>query len=140
MIHLNDKVSVKIVEPSTDLDFKIKELELSAYRQEKTSIAAIDPIKRRFFKAGKLIGYPSRRALQIEVLESMACLFKPSHLYKEIEINELLKAAIEFRDHVFFRRELIDLGILKREKHGKVYWLNSEYKRPLSIGRMQEEI
>jgi hypothetical protein len=38
-----------------------------------------------------------------------------------MQVNMIIKMKINCMDHAFFRRELVDHGILKRDKDGKEY-------------------
>ncbi|MFC1659639.1 DUF2087 domain-containing protein [Pseudomonadota bacterium] len=77
----------------------------------------------RYFKDGKLVNFPSKRNLQVEILKKMKEWFKPGIVYSEKEINEIIKNKIECRDHITIRRDLVDLGILIREDNGSKYWV-----------------
>ena len=91
-----------------------------------------------FLENGKIKQFPSRRTKQIEVLEWLGSKIDSQAHYSEKEINVILSEHIACRDFVFFRRELIDLNLLKRDVYGKVYFKNKDYVRPHTIGRQQE--
>ena len=81
----------------------------------------------RYLKDGKLINYPAKRKLQIEVLKQMKNWFDKEKTYTEKEVNEIIKNRLEptsRRDHVTLRRDMIDLDLLIRENNGKRYWID----------------
>jgi hypothetical protein len=77
--------------------------------------------QKRYFKEGKLANFPARRTDQIEVLKILVASFEADASYPEKEVNHILGGLIETRDPVFFRRELIDLGLLVRDRAGRAY-------------------
>lgn len=83
----------------------------------------------RYVKNGKLVGFPSKRNLQIKVLEKMKNWFEVGKKYSEKEVNEIIKNGIEStcnRDYVTLRRDMIDLGLLIRKDSGNEYWRSDE--------------
>lgn len=77
----------------------------------------------KFFKDGKLANYPSKNIDREEVWNIMKTWFDTSKHYNEMQVNMIIKMKINCMDHAFFRRELVDHGILKRDKDGKEYWV-----------------
>lgn len=59
------------------------------------------------------------------MLRWLATLFEPERMYSEAEVNEVLKAVYE-EDFVSLRRDLVDMGYLRRERGGGKYWLAPE--------------
>ncbi len=79
----------------------------------------------RFFTAdGVLKSWPSRKSRhnQLAVLARLSDAFEPSRDYDEGQVNEILKARIAFEDYVLIRRELIDMGMLRRTRDCRRYW------------------
>lgn len=69
----------------------------------------------------KLKTFPRKEKKKIVILTKIAELLEPGKVYKEIEINQLLKEIYE--DHVVIRRYLVDYGFLDRSNDCKEYWL-----------------
>lgn len=55
------------------------------------------------------------------VLQDIAKQFQCGRIYKEKEVNELLKPFYD--DYVTLRRYLIEHGLLSRNRDGSQYWL-----------------
>jgi DNA-binding CsgD family transcriptional regulator len=68
-----------------------------------------------------LKGYPSKEKKKIILLKEIAKNFVKGKIYKEVEINIILKRIYE--DNVAIRRDLIDYGFLERTKNCKEYWV-----------------
>jgi DNA-binding HxlR family transcriptional regulator len=73
----------------------------------------------------QLTHLPSRQKKMLVILRWRAPLFVPDRLYSEAEINEILKG-VYAADYVSLRRDLVDLGYLRRERGGGKYWLAPE--------------
>jgi DNA-binding transcriptional ArsR family regulator len=71
---------------------------------------------------GKITHLPGKQKKMLVLLRWLATLFEPDRLYSELEVNDLLKAVYE-EDFVSLRRDLVDLGYLRRERGGGKYWL-----------------
>lgn len=69
-----------------------------------------------------LIRIPSKQKSLLVVLRWLATLFQPEQLYSELEVNTILKT-VYAEDFVSLRRDLVDLGYLRRERGGGKYWL-----------------
>lgn len=72
-----------------------------------------------FFKYGKLTQLPTQRKKREIVLAHIAKQFEAGRKYDEKEVNEIIHTFHE--DHCTIRREMIDCGIMTREK--ETYWL-----------------
>jgi hypothetical protein len=81
-----------------------------------------DALKNHMDAEGRLIEWPSKKSLQAVVLVYLAGKFEVGRLYKEREVNDLLRQWHTFGDHALLRRELFEAGYLNREKDGSVYW------------------
>lgn len=68
---------------------------------------------------------PSKQNELFVMLRWLATLFEPDRMYSETDINEVLKAVYE-EDYVSLRRDLVDMGYLRRERGGGKYWLVPE--------------
>ena len=84
---------------------------LDRYRQK---------VLRTFMRYGKITQLPvqekKRRILYDEIIKS----FKPGQTYKEREVNIIL--ADFHDDFTRIRRDLVDGGMMKRERDGSKYW------------------
>ena len=68
---------------------------------------------------------PSKQNELFVMLRWLTTLFEAERMYSEAEVNELLKAVYE-EDYVSLRRDLVDMGYLRRERGGGKYWLAPE--------------
>lgn len=73
-----------------------------------------EPVVRAFFDGERLKRLPSARRKRLLVLEEVARRFLPDRLYREREVDALLKPITE--DHCSVRRALVDHRFLTREK------------------------
>ncbi len=74
---------------------------------------------------GKLVdvpGEPHQTAQLNVILRWLVTLFEADRMYSELEVNAILKDIYE-EDYVGLRRDLIDMGYLRRERGGGQYWL-----------------
>jgi len=75
-------------------------------------------------KDGKVRLMPKRRTDRLLVLMHLVQNFEFDRSYSEPEVNDILKEANSFGDHVMLRRELYDHGLLTRNQDG------TDYQRP----------
>lgn len=78
-------------------------------------------VLRDYTEGRKLTHLPSKRGKTQVILRWLATLFEPERLYNEAEVNVILKSVYE-EDFVSLRRDLIDMGYLRREMGGGKYW------------------
>ena len=71
---------------------------------------------------GRLKQWPSKRSIQLIVLEYIASKFEPEKQYTESEVNIILVRMHTFNDAALLRRSLIELGHLKRTPDCRAYW------------------
>ncbi len=83
---------------------------------------AAQQVLRDYTQDGKLTTIPSKQKKLLVVLQWLATLFERERLYSEAEVNTILKSAYE-QDFVSLRRDMVDLGFLRRERGGGKYWL-----------------
>jgi hypothetical protein len=76
---------------------------------------------RLFDASGRLARWPTRRALQVQVLWGLWLRFDTKRRYREREVNEVLNAHHTFGDHCLLRRELVELQLLTRTPGGAEY-------------------
>lgn len=95
-------------------------------------------VLRECTSGGKITALPPLPAKKQElavIFRWLASLFQPDRLYDEREVNDILKA-VYAEDYISLRRDLIDLGYLRRERGGRKYWLGAD--RPLEIEVVEE--
>lgn len=73
----------------------------------------------RFYRNGRLTGFPTGDARKLIILENLAARFESGRVYTEREVNDVLKAV--FDDYTTLRRALVDYRFMNRERG--VYWL-----------------
>jgi hypothetical protein len=71
-----------------------------------------------FFEGGRLKDLPASSKKRAVIVKWFASLFEPGVLYKESEVNEIIKR--HHPDTAYFRRELVNVGRMRRENG--VYW------------------
>jgi predicted transcriptional regulator len=79
-------------------------------------------VLREHIIGGQITLLPTKQKRMLVILRWLATLFKPDQLYSEAEINEVLKN-VYAEDYVSLRRDLVDMGFLRRERGGGKYWL-----------------
>jgi hypothetical protein len=101
--------------------------------QDDSWIAALgwDPadqkVLREHTRNGRLTSLPAKHNKMLVVLRWLATMFEPERMYSEAEVNEVLKG-VYAQDYVSLRRDLIDLGYLRRERGGGKYWVAPDEK------------
>lgn len=71
---------------------------------------------------GRLKGWPSRRAAQLDALRYLAARLPDGVEWSERELNELLKGLHTFGDWALLRRDLYEVRLLDRSLDGRRYW------------------
>jgi DNA-binding transcriptional ArsR family regulator len=71
---------------------------------------------------GRISHLPTKHKKLLIILRWLASLFKADTFYTESEVNVILRAVYE-TDYVGLRRDLVDMGYLRRERGGGKYWL-----------------
>jgi hypothetical protein len=79
-------------------------------------------VLRETTNSGQITTLPSRQKKLFVLLRWLATLFQADRLYSELEVNSILKAVYS-EDYVSLRRDLVDMGYLRRERGGGKYWL-----------------
>lgn len=83
--------------------------------------AADKQVLRAYTQGGKITSLPAKRSRLIVLLRWLAGKFEPGRMYSEAEVNVVIKSAYE-TDFVSLRRDLVDMGYLRRERGGGKYW------------------
>lgn len=68
---------------------------------------------------------PAKQKKLEVILRWLSSKFETGRLYSEAEVNAILKAVYE-EDFISLRRDMVDLGYLRRERGGGKYWLAPE--------------
>ncbi|WP_119070683.1 metalloregulator ArsR/SmtB family transcription factor [Aggregatilinea lenta] len=79
-------------------------------------------VLRVYTQNGQLARLPGKAKKRNVILRWVATRFEADRRYTETEVNEVIKAVHE-ADYVALRRDLIDMGYLRRERGGGRYWL-----------------
>ncbi len=69
----------------------------------------------QFDSRGRLLRWPTKYSVQTLAMWVLWTLFDGRRVYTEKEVNEVLKAANAFGDHVTLRRELINHRLMSRK-------------------------
>ncbi|MFL7901665.1 DUF2087 domain-containing protein [Azospirillum argentinense] len=90
------------------------------------ALSSADPVKvlkvaRCFDAAGALLRWPPKRSERDLCLWVLWSRIFAGRAMSEGEVNDVLRAAHRFGDHVLLRRELCDFGLLDRTRDGSVY-------------------
>jgi hypothetical protein len=75
----------------------------------------------QFDSRGRLLRWPNKFSVQKLAMWVLWTLFDGRRIYTEREVNEVLKAANAFGDHVTLRRELINHQLLTRKSDCSEY-------------------
>lgn len=76
----------------------------------------------QFDARGRLVRWPNKLSVQRLAMAALWTRFEAKRTYTEREVNELLKAAHTYGDHVTLRRELVNHHLLARESDCSAYW------------------
>ena len=79
-------------------------------------------ILREYTYSGIITHLPSKQKKMDVLLRWLSTLFEKDKYYSEAEVNEILKSKYS-EDYVSLRRDLIDMGYLRRQRGGGNYWL-----------------
>ena len=79
-------------------------------------------ISRFIDNEGKIIKLPQRRPVRAAILAYLADHFAPDRSYTEREVNAICDEWHTFGDYFLLRRELVESGLLARERDGSRYW------------------
>ena len=79
-------------------------------------------IKRFLDDSGKIVQLPQKKTVRLAVLEYLADKFEANRDYTEKEVNAVCDEWHTFGDYFLLRRELVESGLLARERDGSRYW------------------
>jgi DNA-binding HxlR family transcriptional regulator len=74
---------------------------------------------------GHITTLPRKLKKLVVVLRWVAALFQPGTTYSEQDVNAIIRQ-VYAADYVGLRRELVDMGYLRREKGGGRYWVEAD--------------
>lgn len=80
-------------------------------------------VDRFYNEAGQVIVWPKKRKDKDTVLQYLAAKFETGVKYHENDINEILKQWHTFHDWPLLRRELVETGLMQRNRNGTEYVL-----------------
>jgi hypothetical protein len=83
-------------------------------------------IKPFFDDIGRVVQLPKKQKLRLAVLAELALKFEPGRSYTEQDVNAVCSQWHTFGDYFLVRRELVDSGLLCRERDGSRYWRAQE--------------
>jgi DNA-binding transcriptional ArsR family regulator len=81
-------------------------------------------VLREFTSGRQLTHLPGKQKKMMVILRWLATLFQLDTLYSEPQVNQILKA-VYAEDYISLRRDLVDMGYLRRERGGGKYMLVS---------------
>ena len=79
-------------------------------------------VLREYTSCGVITRLPGKQKKMSVILRWLATLFQPDRLYIEAEVNAVLKA-VYAEDYISLRRDLVDMGYLRRDRAGSKYLL-----------------
>lgn len=86
-----------------------------------------DAILRRFLDGdGLLTAYPAKLSNKRIVLRYLAGHFESGAVYSEKDVSERLASLHHFQDWATLRRDMVDLGFMKRSSDGRQYQLTEQ--------------
>ena len=83
-------------------------------------------INRFLDEEGKIVQLPRKQDPRRALLEYLASKFEPDTVYTEHQVNAVCEQWHTFGDYFLLRRELVDSGLLNRERDGSKYWRVAE--------------
>jgi len=132
--HLQRLVKAGLVKARADQHYHVYSLRLQALRdmsgqilsgaglQETTENLDLDAYDRKvlrdYMDQGRLKNWPHQWKKRQVILRYLAEQFEPARRYPEREVNEIIGRVHE--DYATLRRELVDTGLMARERD--VYW------------------
>lgn len=75
----------------------------------------------------RLVRIPRKQSKLIVILEWLVTFFERDRIYTEQEINEMLKE--RHADYVSLRRDLVDMGYLRRDRSGSKYLFEGSFRK-----------
>ncbi|HET9918226.1 MAG TPA: DUF2087 domain-containing protein [Ktedonobacteraceae bacterium] len=79
-----------------------------------------DKVFRDFFDGPRLKEIPANHKRRMVILKWLANQFEPGVIYKEAQVNAII--ARHHPDFAYFRRSMVDSGLMRRESRKGIYW------------------
>ncbi|AFM41508.1 hypothetical protein Desaci_2570 [Desulfosporosinus acidiphilus SJ4] len=79
-------------------------------------------IKRFLDDSGRITQLPQKQKVRYALLEYLAEKFEIDCSYTERDVNDICNKWHTFEDYFLLRRELVDNGLLCRERDDSIYW------------------
>ena len=76
-----------------------------------------------FSPSGIITRWPKKQAERAQVFALLASKFEHGRIYREAEVNQILRAHHSFEDWALLRREMYEGGIFDRDARTGTYWL-----------------
>ncbi len=86
----------------------------------------MEVLERFIDEEGKIKQLPAKKEPRLAVLSYLAEKFETNRDYTEKEVNAIIDSWHTFGDYFLLRRELIDWGLMRRERDGSRYWKEKE--------------
>ena len=90
--------------------------------RKESRMEQIIKIKQFLDGSGKITQLPQKQKVRHALLEYLIEKFEPGRTYSEREVNGICSLWHTFGDYFLLRRELVDHGLLSRERDGSRYW------------------
>jgi len=91
-------------------------------------------IKQFLDSSGKITQLPQKQKTRRALLEYLAGKFELGCMYSEREVNGICSQWHTFGDYFLLRRELVDHGLLYRERDGSRYWRAQAARQEMELG------
>lgn len=83
-------------------------------------------ISRFLDESGRIVQMPRKQTLRRMLLVYLVTKFEPHTVYTERQVNDICNQWHTFGDYFLLRRELVDSGLLSRERDGSRCWRVAE--------------
>jgi hypothetical protein len=81
-----------------------------------------DDIRKYFDISSRIFVWPAKKKNRLKLLKFLYSLFQEGINYPEKQINSILNEVHSFNDPSLLRRELIEIGYLRRSRDSSSYW------------------
>ena len=71
---------------------------------------------------GRVVKWPAKKALKIEVVKYIAEKFEEDNIYTEKEVNAIIDQWHTYGDYFMLRRGMVEYKLLARTRNGSQYW------------------
>ncbi len=93
----------------------------AAVQPEQVDAAQIGQWLRFFGEDGRMCRWPAKRSIQLPCLWPIWAAIPSRRELSEAQVNDAIRSAESFGDHVLLRRELVTSGLLQRKPDGSDY-------------------